>query len=67
MRGEASKELSVKNGEVSVEFDLPADLPESDPAIPSSRNWITWDLLVTVKSAGATFSGQFQLPVFKKR
>jgi hypothetical protein len=64
---EASKESSINNGEVPVEFDLPADMPESDPEIPSGQNWFTWDLLVTVKSAAATFSGQFQLPVFKRR
>jgi hypothetical protein len=64
---EASKESSVSNGEVRVEFDLPADLPESDPDIPKGRTWVTWDLLATVKSAAATFSGQFEVPVFKKR
>jgi len=62
-----SKESSVSNGEVPVEFDLPADLPESYPHIPKVRTWFTWDLLVTVKSAAATFSGQFSVPVFKKR
>jgi len=64
---EASKDSSVSNGDVRVEFELPADLPESDPDIPKGRTWVTWDLLVTVKSAAATFSGQFEVPVFKKR
>lgn len=64
---EASKDTSVSNGEVRVEFDLPADLPESDPDIPEGRTWVTWDLLVMVKSADATFSGKFEVPVFKKR
>ena len=62
-----SKESLVSNGEVPVEFDLPKDMPESDPDIPKGRTWFTWDLLVTVKSAAATFSGQFQLLVFKQR
>jgi hypothetical protein len=64
---EANKESLVSNGGVPVEFDLPADLPESDPDIPSGRTWFTWNLLVTVKSAAATFAGQFEVPVFKKR
>jgi hypothetical protein len=64
---DASKESSVINGEVQVEFDLPADLPESDPDISKGQTWFTWDLIVTVKSAAATFSGQFEVPVFKKR
>ena len=58
--------ILVSNGEVQVEFDLPADLPESDPDIPNGRTWFTWDLLVSVKSTAATFSGQFSVPVFKK-
>jgi hypothetical protein len=64
---EASKESLVSNGGVPVAFDLPADLPESDPDIPGGRTWFTWNLLVTVKSAAAAFSGQFEVPVFKKR
>ena len=32
-----------------VEFDLPEDLPESDPDIANVRTWYTWHLLVTVK------------------
>jgi hypothetical protein len=66
-RWHASKESSVSSGEVRVEFDLPEDLPESDPVIPNVRTWYTWLLEVTVKSAAATFSGQFEVPVFKKR
>jgi hypothetical protein len=64
---EASKESSVSNGEVRVSFDLPEDLPESDPDIANVRTWYTWHLLVTVKSDAATFSGQFEVPVFKRR
>ncbi len=63
---EASNESKVNTGIVPVEFDLPVDLPVSDPEIPSGRNWFTWNLMVTVKSAVATFSGQFKVPVFKK-
>ena len=64
---EASKGSSARNGTVAVEFDLPANLPESDPDIPSGRTWFTWNLQVTVKSTAATFSGQFEVPVFKER
>ena len=63
---EQAKETTVRGGVVPVEFDLPADMPESDPDIPDRSQRCTWDLLVTVTTAAATFAGHFQVPVFKR-
>jgi hypothetical protein len=61
-----SRESSAAEGAIPVEFDLPEDLPESDPDIASRAKWCTWDLVVTVASTSATYHGQFAVPVFKR-
>lgn len=52
-----SRESTTKDAGIPVEFDLPEQLPESHPDLPSSPQRCTWDLRVTVKSAAATFTG----------
>lgn len=54
----------VRDGSIPVEFDLPVDMPESDPDMPAG-GWCTWDLAVEVTCPAASFTGQFTVPVFE--